>query len=163
MIGAGNHSKEETKRNLMTHKEKNQSYGREAIANKYAAVREKLGRQSSFARSSKEKNVPSTSVSLLNPDNNQSHSEGNTISSGFSSKWAAMKSGFQNFKANIEAKKLLPLREIQDSSLRSHASSSEFLDEIFQRLKQRPSRDQNGDFGYEDGDDLDVIGSEPRR
>ncbi|KAL0909631.1 hypothetical protein M5K25_020517 [Dendrobium thyrsiflorum] len=162
-MGTGRLSKEDTKRNLITQKEKNELYSREALANKYAAVREKLGRPSSFARSSKERGVPSTSVSLLDPDNNQNHSDGNAVASGLSSKWASMKSGLQNFKANIEAKKFFPLRHIQESSLHSHTSSSEFLDEIFRRIKQRPSRDQSGDFSYEDGDGLDIIGSGPSR
>ncbi|XP_028548824.1 LMBR1 domain-containing protein 2 homolog [Dendrobium catenatum] len=161
--GTGRLSKEDTKRNLTTQKEKNELYSREALANKYAALREKLGRPSSFARSSKEKGVPSTSVSLLHPDNNQNHSDGNAVASGLSSKWASMKSGLQNFKANIEAKKFFPLRHIQQSSLHSQTSSSEFLDEVFRRLKQSPSRDQNGDFSYEDGDGLDIIGSGPSR
>ncbi|KAG0480338.1 hypothetical protein HPP92_011196 [Vanilla planifolia] len=146
-------SKEDDTRNLMIQKEGTQIRGstsREAIASKYAAVREKLGRQSSFASTAaKEKDVPSASVSLLNP---VSSSDGIMVASvsGITSKWASMKSGFQNFKANIDARKFLPLRHSQDTSLHSHASSSESLEDIFQRIKQRHSRDQNGETGYED-------------
>ncbi|XP_020582413.1 LMBR1 domain-containing protein 2 homolog A-like isoform X2 [Phalaenopsis equestris] len=165
MIVAANLPNEVPKRNFLHQKENNQSYGREAIANKYAALREKLGRQPSFARSSKEKGVPSTSVSLLNPDDNHNHSDENTVASGISSKWASMKSSFQNLKANIGAKKFkfLPLRQIQGTSLHSPTSSSECLDEIFWRIKERPSRDQNDDFSYEDGDGLEIMGSRPSR
>ncbi|KAK8970624.1 hypothetical protein KSP40_PGU014649 [Platanthera guangdongensis] len=159
----GSLSKEDMRLNAATQKQRNQPLGssREAIAHKYAAVREKLGRQSSLSGASKEKSVPSTSVSLLNPDDGRNtHPDVNTSASGFSSKWMSMKSGFQNFKANIEARKFLPLRQShQDSHSHSHTSSSEFLDEIFQRLKQRPGRDQNGDHGFEDGSGLDILGS----
>lgn len=57
-------------------------------------------------------------------------------SSGLASKWATMKIGFQNFKSNIGAKRFIPLSQVQGNSLDSHSSSSESLDEIFQRLKQ---------------------------
>jgi hypothetical protein len=67
-------------------------------------------------------------------------------SSGLTSKWETMKSGFQNFKSYI------PLRlQVQENKLDSHVSSSESLDEMFQRLKQPPVN--NGGYGEDDYDD----------
>jgi hypothetical protein len=85
---------------------------------------------------------------------------GNTTggpSSGLASTWASMKTGFQSFKANVGAKKFLPLRQIQETKLVSRISSSESLDEIFQRLK-RPS----GDNRRSSSDDDDEDGTEIR-
>ncbi|WCJ31934.1 LMBR1-like membrane protein [Euphorbia peplus] len=90
---------------------------REAMTNKYAAFRE---------QSSSESNVTTGGPS-----------------SGLSSKWESMKNGFQSFKTNIGAKKFLPLRQIQETKLVSHSSSSESLDEIFQRLKKSSPKPEN--------------------
>lgn len=51
-------------------------------------------------------------------------------------KWEAMKSGFQIFKSNINANRFIPLQQLRETKLEPHVSSSESLDEIFQRLKQ---------------------------
>lgn len=107
----------------------------------------------------KEKGTSAT-VSLLDPSNSQIQPDGKQglSSSGLSSTWASMKTGFQNLKANVGAKKFLPLQQLQEAAtFRTRASSSESLDEIFQRLKQRPSRDQNGLNGYNGSDDGDDI------
>ncbi|PKA59462.1 hypothetical protein AXF42_Ash016486 [Apostasia shenzhenica] len=152
-------SEDEVKGGLKTQKGENQTYGtsREAMAQKYASVRQ--DKRSSFKATSKEKSVSSASVSLLDPEHSHNQSDGNTAvsGSGLSSKWASMKSGFQNFKANLGARKFIPLRQMPQFPLDSHASSSESLDEIFQRLKQRPRPDQNGVFDFQDVDDLDII------
>ncbi|KAG7977442.1 hypothetical protein I3843_05G032000 [Carya illinoinensis] len=72
-------------------------------------------------------------------------------SSGLTSKWEAMKTGFQNFKSNIGANRFIPLRQLRETKLESHVSSSESLEEIFQRLKQptinhrRLSKDDDDD------------------
>ncbi|XVF01541.1 hypothetical protein REPUB_Repub04eG0097900 [Reevesia pubescens] len=66
-------------------------------------------------------------------------------SRGLASKWESMKSGLLNFKTNLEAKKFIPLRQSQENTMSSRASSSESLDEIFQRLK-RPTLDHR-DYG----------------
>ncbi|KAB1221617.1 hypothetical protein CJ030_MR2G024074 [Morella rubra] len=63
--------------------------------------------------------------------------------SGLASKWEAMKSGFQNLKSNIDAKRFSPSRQVQETKLYTHVSSSESLDEIFQRLKQ-PTAEHRG-------------------
>ncbi|XP_022751109.1 LMBR1 domain-containing protein 2 homolog A-like isoform X2 [Durio zibethinus] len=121
-------------------KEENHKYGtsREAISNKYAAMREQ-SRQVSNPKPV-ENNITSANVSLLEAGNAHSSNQKGGPSSGLASKWRSMKSGFQNFKANIEAKTFLPLRQNQETKLVSHVNSSdsESLDEIFQRLK-RPS------------------------
>ncbi|KAJ9170397.1 hypothetical protein P3X46_018507 [Hevea brasiliensis] len=128
-------------------KEEGRSYGvsKEAISNKYAAFRE----QSRHANTRPaEKNITSAKVSLLDVGKSESN---NTTGgpSGLASKWESMKNGFQSFKANIGAKRFLPLRQMQETKLVSHDSSSESLDEIFQRLK-RPSNDNGSNSDDED-------------
>ncbi|KAL1336581.1 hypothetical protein HN51_030944 [Arachis hypogaea] len=130
---------EETNGSLSkTWKEETSSrYGssREAISNKYAAIREQ-------GKPKPEEAMADSSNSELDEGNDSlSHSMGRPPL-GLSSTWQNMKTGFQNFKANIGAKKFMPLRQtqIQENNV-SHASSSESLDEIFQKLK-KPSSDQ---------------------
>ena len=131
---------EETNGSLSkTLKEETSRYGssREAISNKYAAIREQGGPASKLKP--EEENV-ATSNSMLDKGNTNSSYTAGLPPSGLASTWQNMKTGFQNFKANIGAKKFIPIRQIQENSV-SRASSSESLDEIFQRLK-RPSSDQ---------------------
>ncbi|XP_021692708.2 uncharacterized protein LOC110673810 isoform X2 [Hevea brasiliensis] len=129
------------------------STSKEAISNKYASLRE----QSRHANARPaEKNIASATVSLL--DSGNSESSNTRGPSGLASKWESMKNGFQSFKANIGAKRFLPLRQIQDTKLFSHDSSSESLDEIFQRLK-RPSND----YGSNSDDDVNGMITGPGR
>ncbi|XP_065874159.1 uncharacterized protein [Euphorbia lathyris] len=117
---------------------------REAMTNKYAAFREQT-RHANASNRPVEKNITSAKVSLLD-DNSESSAAIGGPSSGLSSKWESMKNGFQSFKANIGAKKFLPIRQIQETKLISHSSSSESLDEIFQRLKRSsPKQENNSD------------------
>lgn len=137
-------------------KEETRKYGsnREAMNNKYAAMREQNKQASTTAKKPVEQSIASAKVSLL--DGGEPHPS-NPIggsSSGLASKWESMKNGFQSFKANIGAKKFLPLRQIQETNLISRVSSSESLDEIFQKLK-RPSTADHG--SYSDEDDVDGI------
>ncbi|PRQ48587.1 putative LMBR1-like membrane protein [Rosa chinensis] len=128
------------------------SSSKEAITNKYAAIREQ-SRQGSFNKNPVEKNViASTKVSLLDAANPDNTTEGPPT--GLGSKWASMKNGFQNFKANIAAKKFIPLRQVQETVDMSRGSSSESLDDIFQRLK-RPSVDHVS-YVDEDEDGIEV-------
>ncbi|TKY47677.1 LMBR1 domain-containing protein A [Spatholobus suberectus] len=122
-----------------TSKEDASRYGssKEAITKKYAVIREQGGPASKLK--SEEKNVASADFLLDEGNTNSSNSAG-VPSSGLTSTWQTMKTGFQSFRANIGAKKFLPLRQIQENKV-SHDSSSESLDEIFQRLK-RPSLNQ---------------------
>ncbi|XP_019463615.1 PREDICTED: LMBR1 domain-containing protein 2 homolog A-like isoform X1 [Lupinus angustifolius] len=123
------------------------SSNREVISSKYAAVRQ----QSRQAYKSKpdETNIASAKVSLLHQINEHSGNTSEVSSSGLSSTWKTMKTGFQSFKANIGAKKgYLPLPQTQEDKI-SRASSSESLDDIFQRMKQ-PSLDQGRSIYNED-------------
>lgn len=126
---------------------------KEAISSKYAAMREQ-SRQASFKKPV-EKNITSAKVSLLDASNNLSEN-GNATggpSSGVAATWQSMKLGFQSIRANLEARKFIPLRNVQENKLVSH-DSSESLDEIFQRLK-RPTLDQ-GNYSGEDGDEMEI-------
>lgn len=135
------------------------SSSKEAITNKYAAIREQ-SRQTSFNTNPVEKNIiASTKVSLLDAANPDNTTEGSPT--GLASKWESMKNGFQNFKANIAAKKFIPLRQVQETVDLSRGSSSESLDDIFQRLK-RPSLDHVG-YADEDEDEDDMEVKRPAR
>ncbi|KAK1302061.1 hypothetical protein QJS10_CPB12g01177 [Acorus calamus] len=123
------------------------SSSREAIANKYATVREQQGRQSSNANGLKEKNISPATVSLLEVGSSQKPF--------LASKWDNMKTNFQSLRANIGSRKFLPLSQSQEVKLHTRASSSDSLDEIFQRLK-RPSNDQRSDYDFDDEDDSDT-------
>ncbi|KAK9165763.1 hypothetical protein Scep_000954 [Stephania cephalantha] len=139
----------------MPPKDSSRSYNssREDIGAKYAAKREQQSRQSANKKPT-EKNITSATVSLLTADNsNSQYASANNVgepSSGIGSTWASMRSGFQSFKANIGARRFLPLRQSQEPSLVSRVSSSESLDEIFQRLKKRPAIVDHGDDSDED-------------
>ncbi|KAK3020150.1 hypothetical protein RJ639_005283 [Escallonia herrerae] len=123
---------------------------KEAISSKYAAIRE----QSKQAANMKPvENIASAKVSLLNSGNTESSNTTGLPTSSLASRWASMKSGFQSFKANIGAKKFIPLREVQDSKLLSHVSSSDSLDEIFQRLK-RPALEHGNNSDVDDETDI---------
>ncbi|RWW25830.1 hypothetical protein GW17_00009812, partial [Ensete ventricosum] len=125
----------------------------EAIVNKYAMIREQQVKKPA-SPALKEKATSSASVSLLEAGNSQRQSDGSAVgtASGLTSTWASMKNGFQSFKTNLGAKKFFPLRQVQETPLHSRGSSSESLDEIFQKLKQRPSKNQDGDFDFDDND-----------
>ncbi|BAT73414.1 uncharacterized protein HKW66_Vig0011320 [Vigna angularis] len=120
--------KEETRRH---------SSSREAISSKYAAIRQQSG--SAYKLKAEEKNLASAKVSLVEHDNTRSGNAAGT--SGLASTWQTMKTNFQSFKANLGANRFTPIRQTQESKI-PHVSSSESLDDIFQRLK-RPSLDQN--------------------
>lgn len=132
------------------------SGSREAIGNKYAAIREH-SRQASKMKPVD--NIASTKVSLLEAESSQSGDTTVVSSSGLATKWASMKSGFQSLKAKVEAKKFIPLRQLQDNALLSRVSSSQTLDEIFQRLK-RPSMERGNDSDEdEDGTEIGRTGA----
>ncbi|GAB4848757.1 hypothetical protein Ancab_003484 [Ancistrocladus abbreviatus] len=135
------------------------SGNREVISNKYAVLREQQSRQTSSNTS--ENTIASAKISLL--DTGSSQSGNNSIGgppSGLSSTWQSMKTGLLSFKANIGAKKFLPLRQAQETKLVSNSSSSESLDEIFQRVK-RPTAGHVA-YGDEDEDDVKISESGPR-
>ncbi|XP_030528298.1 LMBR1 domain-containing protein 2 homolog A [Rhodamnia argentea] len=132
---------------------------REAMSNKYAAIREQ-SRQQSKANPA-EKNITSAKVSLLDSGKSQTGISSGEPSSGIAAKWQSMKTGFQSFKANIGARRFIPLREAQESSSLDRVSSHESLDEIFQRLK-RPSL-EHGNQSDEDEDGSEISISRPGR
>ncbi|XP_059648014.1 uncharacterized protein LOC132294249 isoform X2 [Cornus florida] len=109
---------------------------REAISRKYTAIRSQQGKQETNLNSTGKNLAPST-ASLSETGNSQNMAV--EPSSGLASTWQSMKTGFKNLKSNIEAKKFLPLPQVQDKH--SRVSSSESLDEIFQRL-QHPTVDR---------------------
>ncbi|KAK8717349.1 hypothetical protein V6N13_044620 [Hibiscus sabdariffa] len=133
-------------------KEETCKYGtsREAISNKYAAMREQ----------SRDVSNPKSVVNNIISESCSGSQKG-APSSGLASTWRSMKSGFQNFKANMEAKKFLPLSQNQESKLaipRLNSSDSESLDEIFQRLK-RPSLDHSDEDEHENEEEMKATSS----
>uniref|UniRef100_A0A5B7APM4 Putative LMBR1-like membrane protein isoform 2 n=1 Tax=Davidia involucrata TaxID=16924 RepID=A0A5B7APM4_DAVIN len=122
---------------------------REAISRKYTAIRAQQSKQYTNLNSMEMSTAPST-ASLSDAGNSQNVAAG--PSSGLVSTWESMKTGIKNLKSNIEAKKFLPLRQVQDTK-HTRVSSSESLDEIFQRLK-RPTVDHRN-YVNDDDDDLD--------
>ncbi|KAK4584121.1 hypothetical protein RGQ29_022027 [Quercus rubra] len=135
------------------------SSSKEVISNKYAAIREQSRQKGSSNIEPVGKNIASVKVSLLDAGNLRSGNITGGPSSGLASTWASMKTGFQSFKTNIGAKKFIPLRQTQETKLVSRDSSSESLDEIFQRLK-RPSTDHRSS-GDEDEHEIEVKNSGP--
>lgn len=137
------------------------SSSKEVISNKYSAIREQSRQKASSDMEPVGKNIASAKVSLLDAGNAHTGNTTGGPSSGLASTWTSMKTGFQNFKTNVGAKKFLPLRQIQETKLVSRVSSSESLDEIFQRLK-RPSVD-NRSSSDEDEDGTEINNSGPTR
>lgn len=127
------------------------SGNRVSISNKYAAIREQ-NRQTSSSRSA-ENTKSSVKVSLLNSgSSNCTTNETEAQSSRLSSTWQTMKTGFQSFRAEIGSKKFLPLKQAQEMTNVSHdSSSSESLDEIFQRLNHPPVEHVTFSDGEDDG------------
>ncbi|CAA0821005.1 LMBR1-like membrane protein [Striga hermonthica] len=144
------------------------SGSKEAISNKYTAIREQNKSSPHNNNTKLTDNISSAKVSLLksgepskSPSNSSSSSSG--AHSAMASKWASMKQGFQSLKANIEAKRFLPLHQVQETQMLSRVSSSESLDEIFQRLK-RPSHDRGRySDGEDDDDDFEIKAPGERR
>ncbi|XP_052882150.1 uncharacterized protein LOC108475757 isoform X2 [Gossypium arboreum] len=105
---------------------------RETIIKNHSSTREHQKKQASNTTSTLEESTSFKSV--IRP-----------TSEKLSSKWESMKSGLVNFKSILEVKNYLPLRQTEENTLSSIASSSESLDDIFQRLK-RPTLDLR-DYG----------------
>uniref|UniRef100_A0A0D9VLA3 LMBR1-like membrane protein n=1 Tax=Leersia perrieri TaxID=77586 RepID=A0A0D9VLA3_9ORYZ len=128
---------------------------RETIATKYSAIRE----QSRQAGKPVKKEISSTSVSLLEEGSSEQRSNTGApvgSSAGISQTWNTMKIGFQNFKANMGAKKFIPLRQDPGFVPHSNVSSPESLDDIFQRIKRRPA-DMPVDYLDDDDDNTGDI------
>ncbi|XP_057751064.1 uncharacterized protein LOC130969395 isoform X1 [Arachis stenosperma] len=114
---------------------------RESISSKYAAFRRQSEQASRYNSKREEKNIESSKVSLLDhSDTSHSDNTAGVSSAGLASTWQTMKTGFRSFKANMGARGLLPIHQPLEGKI-NRASSSESLDDIFQRLKQ-PSAEQ---------------------
>uniref|UniRef100_A0A1J3E5U1 LMBR1 domain-containing protein 2-like protein A n=1 Tax=Noccaea caerulescens TaxID=107243 RepID=A0A1J3E5U1_NOCCA len=148
--------------------EMSRKYGsaREAITNKYAAIREQQSRHSP-SPATKPENMASAKVSLLEtdvsgPSNGEGGGASGEPSSRLASTWRNMKLGIQSFKENVATKKFLPLRQGPETTAMTSAgtrvttsSIPQSLDEIFQRLKNRSVEhghylDDDDDVDYED-------------
>ncbi|TYJ44034.1 hypothetical protein E1A91_A03G193600v1 [Gossypium mustelinum] len=105
---------------------------RETIIKNHSSTREHQKKQASNTTSTLEESTSFKSV--IRP-----------TSEKLSLKWESMMSGLVNFKSILEVKNYLPLRQTEENTLSSIASSSESLDDIFQRLK-RPTLDLR-DYG----------------
>ncbi|XP_027345490.1 LMBR1 domain-containing protein 2 homolog A-like [Abrus precatorius] len=71
-------------------------------------------------------------------DVNDSQNTSSAPSSILASKWESMMHGFRNLRSNIDSKRFLPLGNAQEPTQNSN-TSSESLDDIFERLKHPPS------------------------
>ncbi|KAG5014990.1 hypothetical protein JHK82_020681 [Glycine max] len=100
---------------------------------KYAALRTNFNEEVS----SKDLTQERVSSSLTS-DANDSQNTSSAPSSALASKWESMMHGFKSLRSNIDSKGFLPLSNAQGSTLNSK-SSSESLDDIFERLKRPPS------------------------
>ncbi|TYH26000.1 hypothetical protein ES288_A03G214800v1 [Gossypium darwinii] len=105
---------------------------RETIIKNHSSTREHQKKQASNTTSTLEESTSFKSV--IRP-----------TSEKLSLKWESMMSSLVNFKSILEVKNYLPLRQTEENTLSSIASSSESLDDIFQRLK-RPTLDLR-DYG----------------
>ena len=129
------------------------SANREVIGHKYAALREQTHEASTSE--SAETSIASAKVSLLDEvDNSLSSNTIGRTTSGLSMTWQSMKMGLHNLKENIGTKKLIPSRQGQETKLQPN-TSSESLDEIFQRLKRGPTSDHATYSDSEDDDDTE--------
>ncbi|GAU19138.1 hypothetical protein TSUD_79610 [Trifolium subterraneum] len=124
---------------IMKEETRRYNSSREAISSKYAAVRQQSGQASKLK--AEERNLDSAKVSLL--DKGDTHYGNTSGTSSLGSTWQTLKKGFTSFKADIGgAQGFLPIRQTRQDSSVSRVSSSESLDDIFQRLK-KPSMDQS--------------------
>ncbi|KVI10905.1 LMBR1-like membrane protein [Cynara cardunculus var. scolymus] len=101
-----------------------------------------ITRKYEVSRTDQSTNSTTSNFSSLDIDKNQGMESGQ--SSKIVSTWVSMKSNFQNFRSNMEARRFIPLRQVQDPQV-PQDSSSESLDDIFERLK-RTTQDRQSDF-----------------
>ncbi|CAA6658849.1 unnamed protein product [Spirodela intermedia] len=114
---------------------------------KYSAAREHPGRQKP-GLASKEKPVSPATVSLLEGGGDSERPSAGFLpgpTSGIASTWASMKTGLQNFRANMGTKKFLPLSHVPEDA-QAH---------IFQKLKKRPSMHRGVTLDDDEDDEED--------
>ncbi|KAI7992569.1 hypothetical protein LOK49_LG12G00313 [Camellia lanceoleosa] len=134
---------------ILSRGEAHHQTSRESIARKYVAVRAQQSKQPISQNLTEKSRRASFNATFPDAGSSQNTTAG--PSSRLSSTWESMKTGLQNLKSNMGAKKFLPLREIQDTK-HSLVSSSESLDDIFQRLNQ-PNMNHRSYGGGDDYDD----------
>ncbi|XP_006655918.1 LMBR1 domain-containing protein 2 homolog A-like [Oryza brachyantha] len=115
------------------------------VAHKYSSIREQNISNQTVKQAQKETQSTSVLLETVNSEIPSSVSKEQDSSAGVASTWTSVKTGFQNFKANLGSKKFLPL-----SLSCTQSSSSGSLDEIFQGLKRHSS---NASVDYLDDDD----------
>ncbi|XP_078429698.1 LMBR1-like membrane protein [Wolffia australiana] len=133
----------------MSDRERKNRASSEIVAGKYLAMKEQKVHQ--------KLPVSPVAVSLLETTVDSENAAGQ--STGIAATWASMKSGFQNFTANVGNNKFLPLRRMPEETP-SSASSSASLDEIFQRLQRRPNVHHRVGLDDDDDDDNDIDGDD---
>ncbi|BAF19074.1 uncharacterized protein [Oryza sativa Japonica Group] len=115
------------------------------VALKYSSIREQNSSHQAVKQAQTETQSTSVVPETGNSETPSSVSKEPDSSAGIASRWTLMKTGFQNFKANMSSKKFLPL-----SLSSTQSSSSGSLDEIFEGLKRHSS---NASVDYLDDDD----------
>ncbi|XP_018632988.1 uncharacterized protein [Nicotiana tomentosiformis] len=130
---------------------------KEGISGKYKAKRARqMKRENSISSNEKSRDRP-----LSSRDESSMMDMHVQPSRSLSSTWRSMKTGFRNFKSNMESNGFVPLRQVQDAG-HSRASSTESLDEIFEKIKRPGSESTN----YDSDDDvyeMSLKSSRPRR
>jgi len=89
--------------------------------------------------------VSSSFTSDINDSQSTSSAPSSSSSSVLASRWESMMDGFKSFRSNIDSKRFIPISNPPESILNSK-SSSDSLDEIFEKLKHAPPE-------YRDSDD----------
>ncbi|KAM3377520.1 LMBR1 domain-containing protein 2 A isoform X2 [Capsicum galapagoense] len=118
---------------------------KEEISAKHKAKRARqMKRENSISSNGRSKDRP-----LSSRDENSMMGIQAQPSRDLSSTWRSMQTGFRNFKSNMESKGFIPLHQFQDAG-HSRASSTDSLDEIFDRIKRPGSESRN----YDSDDDL---------
>ncbi|CAL5037549.1 unnamed protein product [Urochloa decumbens] len=120
------------------------------VAHKYSSVRDQCSSPKPVEQLQKE--ISSASISIdLDDGNSEEPPSASTASDSpveTASRWASIRTGFQNFRASMGSRKFLRLSP--SPSLGTNASATESLDEIFRKLKRNSS--------HADADHLDEDG-----
>ncbi|XP_004230534.1 uncharacterized protein [Solanum lycopersicum] len=117
---------------------------KEEINGKYKAKRSRsMKRENSMSSNGRNRERP------LSRDENSLMDLQIQPSRDLSSTWRSMQTGFRNFKSNMESKGFMALHQVQDAG-HSRASSTESLDEIFDKIKRPASESTN----YDSDDDV---------
>ncbi|XP_027921879.1 LMBR1 domain-containing protein 2 homolog A-like [Vigna unguiculata] len=131
--------------NTLEEENENQDKIRKFGSRKYAALRTSLNEEVSTKDLTQE-GVSSSFTSDINDSQSTSSAPSSSSSSSvLASRWESMMDGFKSFRSNIDSKRFIPISNPPESILNSK-SSSDSLDEIFEKLKHAPPE-------YRDSDD----------